>query len=531
MALSDPTMSVPTPTGVLQGVAVFNWDGAVWQPSGRAGPSVATPTGNLQGVAAFTGGPSWAPSGRAGPGVATPTGVLDGVAVYTWSGSAWTPPGGTETVPTPTGGLRGVAAFDWDGTAWQPAAQARSSVPTPYGVLDGVARFGWTGSAWAAVGAPSLSLDFMAPSALDPRITFTRASTATYTDASGTIQTAAVNAPRWDYSGGPLRGLLIEEARTNLCLQSAGVAVGGAWALFGNVAAAPIVTANNAVAPDGTTTATRMVMPAVSGGGSSVTYQPFIATAAPYAASVWLRGNAGGEQIYIGVSGGPYYSIPRITLTTAWQRFSFVTPVLTAASWTITVGTDLRDGAQSATPAQTIYAWGAQVEAGAFVTSHIPTTGATVARAVDFPSFPFGAWYAAPGGSWFAEYVKLNSPSGAFKRILQVSLAGVYSQLMSDDNGTISQYDGAFLQTGTGTSSSGTIARAVSSWGTGGQGKICLNGGAIATTAALTNGYPATGPIVILSTSVPGDSITGYIRRINYWPRILSDAEMKSMTS
>ena len=119
--------------------------------------------------------------------------------------------------------MRGVAAFDWDGSQWQPAGQAGPDVATPYGVLQGVARFNWTGSAWAAVGAPSLSLDFMTPGTLDPRITFTRASTATYTDASGTIQTAAVNAPRWDYDPvtHALKGLLIEEARTNVLLNSA----------------------------------------------------------------------------------------------------------------------------------------------------------------------------------------------------------------------------------------------------------------------------------------------------------------------
>ena len=61
----------------------------------------------------------------------------------------------------------------------------------------------------------TLDLNFMFPGSLDPRITFSRASTATWTNASGVIQTAAVNAPRWDYAGGSLRGLLIEEARTN----------------------------------------------------------------------------------------------------------------------------------------------------------------------------------------------------------------------------------------------------------------------------------------------------------------------------
>ena len=74
-----------------------------------------------------------------------------------------------------------------------------------------------------AMGGPSLAINFMTPGTLDPRITFTRASTATYTDASGTIQTAATNAPLWDYDPvtHALRGLLIEkEARTNILFPS-----------------------------------------------------------------------------------------------------------------------------------------------------------------------------------------------------------------------------------------------------------------------------------------------------------------------
>ena len=67
----------------------------------------------------------------------------------------------------------------------------------------------------------TLDLNFMFPGSMPPGVTFSRASTATYTDASGVIQTAAVNQPRWDYAGGSLRGVLIEEARTNLLLNSA----------------------------------------------------------------------------------------------------------------------------------------------------------------------------------------------------------------------------------------------------------------------------------------------------------------------
>ena len=68
-----------------------------------------------------------------------------------------------------------------------------------------------------------LDLNFMFPGTLDPRIMFTRASSAAYIDASGFIQMAAVNQPRWDYDPvtHALRGLLIEEQRTNVLLNSA----------------------------------------------------------------------------------------------------------------------------------------------------------------------------------------------------------------------------------------------------------------------------------------------------------------------
>lgn len=72
-------------------------------------------------------------------------------------------------------------------------------------------------------GGPALGLNFMVPGVLDPRITFTRASTATYFNSAGVMQTAAINAPRWDYDPATLtlRGLLLEDARTNLLLNSA----------------------------------------------------------------------------------------------------------------------------------------------------------------------------------------------------------------------------------------------------------------------------------------------------------------------
>jgi hypothetical protein len=72
-------------------------------------------------------------------------------------------------------------------------------------------------------GYPSLDMNFMTAGSLPAGITFSRSTVATYFDATGTMQSAAANTPRWDYDPVThvLNGLLIEEARTNLLLNSA----------------------------------------------------------------------------------------------------------------------------------------------------------------------------------------------------------------------------------------------------------------------------------------------------------------------
>jgi hypothetical protein len=69
---------------------------------------------------------------------------------------------------------------------------------------------------------PTLDLKFAATGTLDPRITFTRASGATYFDAAGVMQTAATNVPRFDFDpvAHAALGLRIEEQRQNVLLNS-----------------------------------------------------------------------------------------------------------------------------------------------------------------------------------------------------------------------------------------------------------------------------------------------------------------------
>ena len=402
-----------------------------------------------------------------------------------------------------------------------------------------VSQYGGGGT---PIGGPSLppgvtlDLNFMQPGTLDPRITFTRASPASYQDASGVIQTAAVDQPRWDYAGGSLRGLLLEDQGTNLLSQSGNLAA-APWSPLNFTVAAPVVTGNNATSPDGTLTAARIVYPAVSVADTgSVIYESFTATAAPYTISLYLKGSVGGEQLYLALQdGGSTWYRARVTLTTQWQRFTATTGTLTAATWYFEIGADLRDAGQTSTPAQTIYAWGAQSEPGSRATSYIPTTSAAVTRSRDslrFPPASMTPWFASPGGTWFAEFISFVSAS-TNNRLIGVPNPGGIAPVFIGSSLRLSQFDNTILAATSGTATPDVVHKGVTSYAAS-VGKVCLDGGTV-TSGALSGGYTqlaSTGFGVMTNDNANGpENLPGCIRRISYWPRTLTDAEMQQVTT
>jgi hypothetical protein len=388
----------------------------------------------------------------------------------------------------------------------------------------------------------TLDLNFMS-APLDPRITFTRASTATYTDASGTIQTAATNAPRWDYASGVLRGLLIEEARTNIALQSSmGVAP---WAVFSSGSGDPAVTANNIIAPDGTLTGTRVVYPAVSSGGAvSFIYQNITVAAVIYTFSIWLRGAVGGEQIYFNTNsaGVSFARTPRLTLTTQWRRFILTTPALTAASWTFELGTDLRDASQAATAAQTIYAWGAQVEAGAFATSYIPTTAATVTRAQDVVTMPVGSWFDQTKGSLSHEYIMAGTAIGygAAAQLVGAATATDYIVPEQYDSSSTPSVNAAAVSVGatlayclmpTTSAAAGPIHKSAASWAMGAAVNAAHDGVGKSSDSGNITALPTITSLTIGGTMHGQTMVSQWARRTQYWPRQQSQTELIQVTT
>lgn len=264
-------------------------------------------------------------------------------------------------------------------------------------------------------GVPSLDLD-LRREVLDSRVTFARATTATFVDSTGLIASAATNAPRMDYDLVTLacKGLLIEEARTNLITYSEQFD-GAAWGKStGGTGIAPVVTSNAAVAPDGAMTADRIVFN--KGAGTTATDQSVVSNASaatvtgqPASASIWLKSatansylmrlNFNGQES----EGASFPSL--ITITPAWRRFEvrIASPIDTARTLVLRLR-----GTQGTDNFADIYAWGAQQENAAFATSYIPTVASQVTRAADVASVTgtnFSSWYRQDEGTfivWFS---------------------------------------------------------------------------------------------------------------------------------
>jgi hypothetical protein len=112
---------------------------------------------------------------------------------------------------------------------------------------------------------PRLALDFTT-GALDPRVTVARAlNTATRVNSSGLIEIINANLPRFDYDPVTLapKGLLIEESRTNLMLQSQAIDQ-SPWAVSQlNTTGTPAYI-DVAASPDGTQNADKLIPNTVS---------------------------------------------------------------------------------------------------------------------------------------------------------------------------------------------------------------------------------------------------------------------------
>ena len=243
----------------------------------------------------------------------------------------------------------------------------------------------------------TLNLDFTTGT-MPTAVTFTRADStarATFIDASGYVKTvtAATN-PRFDYTGGVAKGLLIEASATNSCRQSSNPA---SWVGYSSGAT---ITTGTGLAPDNLTTPKEI---ALTSGAYHYQPSPTSLIAATYTLSVWLKASSS-QQVGLRVNrqaDGLISAMTVANVTTSWQRFSV--SVTTNANDVVEIGFDQRNnGVQLQGPvvAATFLMWGAQLELGSTASSNIETTTAALTRLADDAVIRSTAWtslYAQPG--------------------------------------------------------------------------------------------------------------------------------------
>ncbi|WP_341743087.1 hypothetical protein [Azonexus hydrophilus] len=321
----------------------------------------------------------------------------------------------------------------------------------------------------AVLSGPTLGLDFTgqqyirmdAGEAFGDIITFTRASAATRFNASGVLETVGNNVPRIDYDPVTLacRGLLIEEQRTNMLLNSA-------------------------------TLATQSV--AVSGVAKTLTFTGTGSIALSGAHTATLNGTGANN---------------RVALT--------FTP--SAGTLTLTVTGDVRN---------------AQLEVGAFATSWIPTTGAQATRAADVVSInTLSPWYNQQEGTIFAE---ASTAAGGSSRVVVCPSDGTLSNRMqivinsTTSNGAISVAGAVQLDFHRGSSgSNGDVQKCALAYKENASAVSVNNASLAEDTSCL---IPAINRMNV--GSYPnGSYLNGYIRKLRYFPKRLTNAELQALTA
>ena len=181
---------------------------------------------------------------------------------------------------------------------------------------------------------PSLNLDFANSKQLDPRITFTRGSSATYYDGKTTAK-----------------------AEQNLLLQSNGFATAN-WSVTN--ASAP---ATGITAPDGTLTAYSFTATAAN----ATLYQTLTTSALAYTLTLYIQRVTGTGAVSLTLDGT---TLTPQTITASWARYSLPNVTPTAASHTI--------GLQLAVSGDVVNIWGAQLEQRSQATAYTPTTTSAI---------------------------------------------------------------------------------------------------------------------------------------------------------
>lgn len=258
------------------------------------------------------------------------------------------------------------------------------------------------------------------------------------------------------------RGFYREGARTNRALHSQ--AFDNAVWVAANVTKA----ANEAVAPDGTTTADTLTASAANG---TVIQDLGVVASAAKAGGLWIKRKTGTGNIDLTLDGGTTWTTKAITA--AWTRIQ-ITQTLADEDF----------GIRIVTSGDALWVWQGQVETiggnePTRLTTDIATTTAAVTRNADALTFPKAGIFSDAQGSTYAEWWVDSTAGYSAPRIIGDSGGAAGAPFTANSALNAQVFDGTNGPIGVG-GVVATVNKGATSWGPAGL-SACTNGGTVAT--------------------------------------------------
>ena len=416
----------------------------------------------------------------------------------------------------------------------------------------------------------TLALD-LSSGTLPTEITFTRADStarATFINASGYVQTvASAGAPRFDYTGGVAKGLLVEAAATNYMLYSTTLNPHSTFNMR-TIATASITdpegTTDKAriIAADGATNIHGRYLQVTAGTNTTITVSIFAKKNGYkylYFADIGNSRSAVRFDLDDGTTsnsaGDGFVSASATSYPAGWWRCSMVVNVVASTSyaWSYvgvpTLGATLTAvGANYAgqnTDSDGIYCYGFQVEAGSVASSLIKTTTASLTRLADDAVIRSTAWtglYSKPG-TIVVEYYRGEYGAGD-RSVLAIDTAATKHIHLKHANASAAS--GIYNSAGSGVANkiAGNVTglnKAAFNWTSANPSSIkyALNGNATVVSGSSDIGATLGTWMTIGSASTTGVSGSGTwegylnnsIKSVKYYSELLSDADMIAKTT
>lgn len=368
--------------------------------------------------------------------------------------------------------------------------------------------------------------------------------------------------PRFEYDPITLKpkGLLIEEQRTNVVTYSEQLD-NAIWTKNGSS-----IQINQTIAPDGTSNADAIYETSISSWhGVS---QPYTGTSGQtYTLTAFMKkgnrnygclsfafNNLNGCYVQVDLTNGTLYNFAagtgfsittssatnvgngwwRVTLTGTYGAGNTVYPCVAVTGDTLWTSGGLYNNMYVGDPSKFMYAWGIQLELGAFATSYIPTTSSSVTRSADIATITgstFSLWYNQSEGSALMRVIPNFADTGSAYTILSFSNTSVnYIESGWTTAGTRTGWPLSRLR------NSGLVTTEIGS-------NLFVSGTAVSSAVAYSSaelvvGAAGTPAVAVSNTSTMptpfelkiGPAFNGTIKTIQYYPFRVTNSQIQQLT-